>query len=133
MLGLRHDRWGSAVARVAARGGNGGVRRIVVVLFVAGGSQGPQDFLHFGRPDVLSGFTSLDGGHSEGNDVYKNYEGFRSARPMQSGFSLELTDQQVQETKHSDCQDNCTGCNGLLGSVCQGRSRGAHTTICVIS
>ena len=82
VLGLRHDRWGSAVARVAARGGNSGVRRIVVVLFVAGGSQGPQDFLHFGRPDVLSGFTSLDGGHSEGNDIYKNYEGFRSARPM---------------------------------------------------
>ena len=133
MLGLRHDRWGSAVARVAARGGNGGVRRIVVVLFVAGGSQGPQDFLHFGRPDGLSGFTSLDGGHNEGNDVYKNYEGFRSARPMQSGFSLELTDQQVQETKHSDHQHKSTDCNGLLGSVCQGRGRGAHTAICVIT
>ena len=91
---------------VVARGveGNGGVRRISVVLSVAGGSQGPLDFLHIGQPDVLSGFTSLDGGHNEGNDVYKNYEGFRSAQPVQSGVSLELTDYRVEETKHSDHQ-----------------------------
>ena len=81
VLGSRHDGRRSAVARVAARGveGDGGVRRIVVVLFAAGGFQGPPDFPHVGQPDVLSGFTSLDGSYDEGNDAYKNYDSSRSA------------------------------------------------------
>ena len=81
VLGFRHDGRGSAVARVAARGveGDGGVRRIDIVLFAAGGFQGPPDFPHVGQPDVLSGFTSLDGSYDEGNDAYKNYDSSRSA------------------------------------------------------
>ena len=77
---MRRNGRGSAVAGIVARGvgGNGGVGRIGV-LSVAGGSQRPLDFLHVGQPDVLSGFTSLDGGCNEGNDVYKNYEGSSSA------------------------------------------------------
>ena len=46
---------------------------------------------------------------------------------------MELTDHQVEETNHSDHQGGYTDCNGLLGSMCQGGSRGAHTAMCFIT
>ena len=40
-----------------------------------------------------------------------------------TNVTLELTDDRVEETTHSNHQGDYTDYNGLLGSMCQGRSR----------
>lgn len=61
------------------------------------GSLGQLDLFHVGRPDVLPGLTSLDGGCSEGGDVSKNYKGSRSARSTQPNFLWSLRIAQVMK------------------------------------
>jgi len=86
-LGLRHD-GRSTVVKVATggicTGGNGGVRGVDVVLFVADGSLDPLDILHVGHPDVVSGLAGPYGSRQEGTNISENYKGSGSARPTQS-------------------------------------------------
>jgi len=85
IVGLRlRDNGGSTVARVAARRVRGSVGvRGVEVLFEVHGPRDPLKVVHVAHPDVAAVLTSLNGSGDEDDDVSKNYEGSRSARPTQ--------------------------------------------------
>lgn len=72
--------WASYVTGVAARrvGGDIGVRRGEIGLFVVGSSLKPTDVLHVGHPNVVSGLSSPDSKGKQGDGISENYRGLMS-------------------------------------------------------
>lgn len=77
-LGIGRN-WTSHVTRVATRrvGGDIGVRRGEIGLFVVSSSLKPTDVLHVGHPNIVSGLSSPDAKGNQGDGIPENYRGLR--------------------------------------------------------